>query len=293
MRNLRIAIAAGTVAVSSLLLLPGGTASAHHPELSGTENRPCGVDQPWSGTFTARSDADRDKNWRNTYTVAGGAPVGPSAWVDDQQIFGPIAVGPFAAGVASVQISVTSQWDSPNGGGIASGTRSITLVRPDATTCDDDGPPCPSDPGIPADSDECNPCPYDEEIPADSNYCRPPTTTTTTTVPDTTTTTTTVDETTTTTTVDETTTTTVDETTTTTVDETTTTVDETTTTTDRVASNAPTTTAAVRSNAPTTTVAGVLPSTGSSSTTTAAALGLALVAGGLALAFTARRRQTI
>jgi LPXTG-motif cell wall-anchored protein len=281
MKILRIAIAAGAVAAGSLLLVPGGAVSAHHPELSGTESRPCGVDQPWSGTFTAEADDDRDKNWRNTYTVAGGEPIGPSAWVDDQQEFGPIGVGPFAADVAHVQIVVTSEWSFPSGGGEATGTRSITLDRPDATTCEVE-PPCSYDPEIPADSYECNPCPYNPEISADSYECKPPATTTT--VPETTTT---VEATTTTV---EATTTTV-EATTTTVEATTTTAEATTTTAD-VGSNAPTTTAGVVSNAPTTTVGAQLPSTGGSSTTTAM-LGLALLGGGLALAFTARRRQTI
>jgi LPXTG-motif cell wall-anchored protein len=309
MKILRIAIAAGAVAAGSMLLLPG-TASAHHPVLSKTEARPCGVDQPWSGTFTAESDQDWNKNWRNTYSVGGGAPVGWSPWVDDQVPFGPIAVGPFAADVASVTITVSSEWQYPNGGGTAKATRSIDLVRPGATDCAAEpvaptltAPTCSAPGTVVGVETEAYSWEYTgpdtarlatavakpghtltgqtvfgqydlEQLPADSDECEPPETTTT------------VEETT--TTVEET-TTTVEETTTT-VEETTTTVEETTTTAE-VSSNAPTTTAGVASNAPTTTLGAQLPSTGSSSTT--AVLGLALLAGGLALAFTARRRQTI
>ena len=134
MNNIKRLVLAASLLLGGLAVMPQ-TVSAHHPVLSTTVTRPCGVDQPWSGSFMAQSDADWNKNWRSTYTIGAAAPVGPSAWVDDQVKFGPIAIGPFPATVSSVLISVTSEWKYPNGTGYVTATRTATVYRPASTNC--------------------------------------------------------------------------------------------------------------------------------------------------------------
>ena len=101
MKVWRILTAAIAMAVG-FLVWPSA-ASAHHPVLSQTTSRPCGVEQPWSGTFTARSDADWNKDWHSKWKLDAGSYSPYSAWTDDQVPFGPINVGPFPASTASVR----------------------------------------------------------------------------------------------------------------------------------------------------------------------------------------------
>ena len=46
-------------------------ASAHHPELSGDVDRPCGDDADRTATVTARSDRDWNKDWRSRHRLSG------------------------------------------------------------------------------------------------------------------------------------------------------------------------------------------------------------------------------
>lgn len=137
----RIVLAAAVLA--GLVTLPSGVASAHHPVLTASTDRPCGTDQSWTATFTAMSDGDYGKDWRTTYTIVGAATVGPSDWVDDQDDFGPIDIGPFPATTADVTISVTSEWRRPSGGGAAIATRTIVVQRPQPSDCDGGQPVAP------------------------------------------------------------------------------------------------------------------------------------------------------
>lgn len=123
------------------------SASAHHPELSATTDRPCDDDSPWTTTVTARADADRDKDWRSRNRVQGVT----SEWSDrtDDQVPYVVEVGPFDATTAQVTVVVDSQWFAKGGGAQSgAGTRQITVDRPDSTNCI-------TEPGIPAASYDC------------------------------------------------------------------------------------------------------------------------------------------
>lgn len=143
MKTLRIAIAGAAVIASSLITLPG-TASAHHPQLVKNEQRPCGLDQPWTGTFTATADMVRGYDWRSTYTIGSGAATGTSGWVPDSAPFGPVSVGEISPDVASVTVSVTSEWKNSNDVIKVRSTRSITLIRPASYDCDGGQPVAPT-----------------------------------------------------------------------------------------------------------------------------------------------------
>src|SRR5262245_48709487 len=98
------AAACAAIGVGVLVATPG-VALAHDALLTKTETRPCGAESSWSGTFTAKSDGDYNKNWQNRYKIgSGGTYSAYSAYTDDQVPYGPIGVGPFAANVSSVTV---------------------------------------------------------------------------------------------------------------------------------------------------------------------------------------------
>ena len=129
-------LTAAGLLLGGLALTNGGVASAHHPVLSQTTARTCGAEASWTGTVTARSDQDWNKDWRSRHKVDSGTYSDWSGWVDDQVAYGPIAVGPFSASTASVVVTVSSEWRNKDGiGGAAAAERSITLNRPATTDC--------------------------------------------------------------------------------------------------------------------------------------------------------------
>jgi LPXTG-motif cell wall-anchored protein len=136
LRNvLGVAFATVTIGAGVLVATPG-VVLAHHPVLSMTVSRPCGADSQWSGTVTATSDADYNKNWQNKIKVGSASYSAYSSYTDDQVPYGPIAVGPFAANVPSVTVFVTSHWKNKSDeGGQITEERNITLYRPTATQC--------------------------------------------------------------------------------------------------------------------------------------------------------------
>lgn len=136
LRNVvRVAFATATIGAAVIVASPG-IVLAHHPVLSQTVTRPCGADTQWSGTVTARSDADYNKNWQNKIKVGSGTYSAYSAYTDDQVPYGPIAVGPFGADVPSVTVWVTAHWkDKNDNDGQVTEERNITLYRPAATEC--------------------------------------------------------------------------------------------------------------------------------------------------------------
>lgn len=130
-----VACAAVTIGAGAIVASPG-IALAHHPVLSQTVTRPCGANTQWSGTVTAKSDADYNKNWQSKIKVGSGSYSAYSAYTDDQVPYGPIAVGPFAANTPSVTVWVTSHWKNKNdNGGQVTEERSIELKRPKTTEC--------------------------------------------------------------------------------------------------------------------------------------------------------------
>ncbi len=144
-RTLLSGLIAALVATAIGLVILPGAALAHHPVLSQTTSRPCGANQPWTGTFTARSDQDWNKDWRNKHQIAGGAYTSFGAWTDDQVPYGPISIGSQPASVASVVVNVSSEWrDKTTKTTNASATGSITLNRPASTNCDGGSPVAPA-----------------------------------------------------------------------------------------------------------------------------------------------------
>lgn len=234
-------------------------AFAHHPVLESSVDRPCGAESSWTGSFTAHSDQDWNKDWRSRYQIDSGDFSSFSGWTDDQVAYGPFSVGPFSADVDSVTITVKSQWRKKGDDGVdVKEERFIVLTKPETVAC-----------------------PTTTTTEPETTTTVPETTTTveettTTTIPETTTT---VQETTT-TTIPEVTTTTIPEVTTTTVQATTTTVQQTVPPTTTIVSTTvipttvpPTTTpgTTVQSTTPPTTIVATtsvvpeIPATGSSS----------------------------
>lgn len=118
-------------------------AGAWHPVISGTVERDCGANAPWTGTVTATSDKDYDSDWQNKYKVTGGSYSTYSALVDDQTPF-VVNVGPFPASQADVTVYITSRWEKKGESTKQLDTKegSVKLTRPATTECP---PPKPED----------------------------------------------------------------------------------------------------------------------------------------------------
>ncbi len=115
----------------------GGSVSAHYPVLESQTSRDCGDYAPWTATVTARSDQDWDKDWKSRHHVDAGAPSAWSPLTDDQVPYA-FEVGPFDAAVTSANVTVESRWFLKSDGSLsAKASRSITIPRPDSSSCGD------------------------------------------------------------------------------------------------------------------------------------------------------------
>lgn len=137
MKNTLIKFIVAVFAVAMSVIGLSSLAFAHHSVVTGTPARPCGVDQPWSASFHANSDADYGKDWQSKYKIDSGSYNAFGSWADDQVTYGPFNIGPFAANKASVTVTVSSQWGrkTDHTKDTAAAETAYTINRPAATTC--------------------------------------------------------------------------------------------------------------------------------------------------------------
>lgn len=131
-RSLGIAVlAASVVATTATLSLSGTSASAHAATASSSVDRPCGLDAPWRASVTATSGTYQ-ATWTAGYDTSTGASAaaGPARPVTEAIGFD---LGPFAADVASVDVTLTTTWYKAVRTVVKS--QVVVLERPPATEC--------------------------------------------------------------------------------------------------------------------------------------------------------------
>jgi hypothetical protein len=106
-------------------------ASAFEVILNGTADRDCGADADWTASATA-SSFDYGSEWATSFQVDGGT-FGPESERRATSESFTYDLGRLDASRSSVTVTVAATWFF--GTGTVGGTSTVTLTRPEATTC--------------------------------------------------------------------------------------------------------------------------------------------------------------